>query len=335
MNVSWNGAAFAGNPIPPNKHIPESIETNSYNSAFTGDHHNQEYNNHFETTTEASISSSKSSPDVTRNPNYAEENIPPSNTVEQKYIPTTNNDCTSNDDCTSLSSISKMPKSEKSDDHSEINEVKKELNNTNASSETLSPPDESRKNLVAHVILAARAQALQLERSGLPSISSLPLSLLDTPKLRSERPGKRSKSYSCSFCGHRTSQKQSLTQHIQSVHENLKPFECQWEGCSYNCSTKQNLDKHIKGVHEKLKPNTCPFCDSSFSQKVTLDNHVRGVHSKVKPFQCPLCSYAAAYRGNLNSHIMSVHEKRKPYACPAQCGYSCTQKSGLKRHKCS
>jgi hypothetical protein len=68
MNVSWNGTAFAGNPIPPNKHIPESIETNSYNSAFTGDHHNQEYNNHFETTTEASISSSKSSPDVTRNP---------------------------------------------------------------------------------------------------------------------------------------------------------------------------------------------------------------------------------------------------------------------------
>ena len=55
----------------------------------------------------------------------------------------------------------------------------------------------------------------------------------------------------------------------------------------------------------------------------------------VKPFQCPLCSYAAAYRGNLNSHIMSVHEKRKPYACPAQCGYACTQKSGLKRHKCS
>ena len=104
---------------------------------------------------------------------------------------------------------------------------------------------------------------------------------------------------------------------------------------------------------------------------MTLDNHIRGVHSKskkfisymikgnkklaktdeyllslikygnipfiisVKPFQCPLCSYAAAYKGNLNSHIMSVHEKRKPFPCPAQCGYSCTQKSGLKRHKCS
>ena len=68
MNVSWNGTAFAGNPIPPNKHIPESIETNSYNSAFTGDHHNnQEYNSHFEAPTDASISSSKSSPDVTRN----------------------------------------------------------------------------------------------------------------------------------------------------------------------------------------------------------------------------------------------------------------------------
>ena len=67
MNVNWNGTAFAGNPIPPNKNIPESIDTNSYNSAFTGDHNNQEYNSHFETTTDASISSSKSSPDATRN----------------------------------------------------------------------------------------------------------------------------------------------------------------------------------------------------------------------------------------------------------------------------
>ena len=72
-----------------------------------------------------------------------------------------------------------------------------------------------------------------------------------------------------------------------------------------------------------------------FDIQIKLINYVIYFDISVKPFQCPLCSYAAAYRGNLNSHIMSVHEKRKPYACPAQCGYACTQKSGLKRHKCS
>ena len=93
-----------------------------------------------------------------------------------------------------------------------------------------SPSEEERQSLVAHVILAARAQALQLERSGLAPISSLPLPVIDMPKIRVERSGKRPKSYSCNFCGHRTSQKQSLAQHIQGVHENMRPYECQWEG---------------------------------------------------------------------------------------------------------
>ena len=84
---------------------------------------------------------------------------------------------------------------------------------------------------MSHVILAARAQALQNERpTGMFPISSLPLPLLEPPKLRAERPGKRHKSYKCILCSHRTSQKQSLTQHIKSVHENVRPFECQWEG---------------------------------------------------------------------------------------------------------
>ena len=188
--------------------------------------------------------------------------------VEQKYIPTANNLCTPND-CKNSSSISKsstfqkvsyiLPlttKFSKSSSNvslleymdtlsktfflkntilqarspSTTNGVKKENNHTTDSSETVSASDDARQNLVAHVILAARAQALQLERPGIPSISSLPLPLLDPPKLRAERPGKRPKSYSCNLCGHRTSQKQSLTQHVQSVHENIRPFECKWEG---------------------------------------------------------------------------------------------------------
>ena len=64
INVNWNGTAFVGNPIPSNKHIPESLETSSYNPSFTGVSHG--YSSHFDTV-DASISSSKTSPVVSRN----------------------------------------------------------------------------------------------------------------------------------------------------------------------------------------------------------------------------------------------------------------------------
>ena len=49
----------------------------------------------------------------------------------------------------------------------------------------------------------------------------------------------------------------------------------------------------------QLKPNTCPYCDSSFSQKVTLDNHIRGVHSKRKNI---LNCVIKGYKSYTNSH---------------------------------
>ena len=147
---------------------------------------------------------------------------------------------------------------------------------------------------------------------------------------RTGKPPKK-KRFPCDMCDFRTSQKQSLRQHIIAVHEKLRPYNCPWPGCDYNCSRKQNLDKHVMGVHEKLRPYHCPVCDAAFSQKVTLNNHVRGVHERMKPFTCPLCEYACAYRGNLNTHVATVHERRRPHKCD-RCGYSCTQRSVLKRH---
>ena len=48
INVNWNGTAFVGNPIPPNKpNINESLETNPYSSAFRGVSQ-EAYNGHFD-----------------------------------------------------------------------------------------------------------------------------------------------------------------------------------------------------------------------------------------------------------------------------------------------
>ena len=119
---------------------------------------------------------------------------------------------------------------QKSDDNFKATKVKKEQTDSSELLDTSAIPNDDRQALVAHLIMAARAQALQLERAPLPSISSLPLSFLEPTKKKAERSGKRKKSYACTLCDHTTAQRQSLTQHIQSVHEQLRPFQCQWEG---------------------------------------------------------------------------------------------------------
>ena len=65
VNVNWNGAAFVGNPIPTDKPITVPIQTNSCVSSFTNV--GQTYTNHYEATTNARISSTKSSPKISMN----------------------------------------------------------------------------------------------------------------------------------------------------------------------------------------------------------------------------------------------------------------------------
>ena len=82
-------------------------------------------------------------------------------------------------------------------------------------------------SIVPHATMAAAERTLQLSQVPIPYHSLL--SSIETSSLKFEKGKKKSKSYSCHYCGHRSSQKQSLTQHVQSVHERLKPFECKWE----------------------------------------------------------------------------------------------------------
>ena len=83
------------------------------------------------------------------------------------------------------------------------------------------------QHMIPHATMAARERTLQLSQVPIPYYSLL--SSVETSSVTIEKGKKKSKSYSCHYCGHRSSQKQSLTQHVQSIHERLKPFECKWE----------------------------------------------------------------------------------------------------------
>ena len=52
----------------------------------------------------------------------------------------------------------------------------------------------------------------------------------------------------CESCEYSCLQKDSLEQHIVSVHEGKMPFKCQ--SCEYSCILSDSLEQHIASVHE-------------------------------------------------------------------------------------
>lgn len=72
--------------------------------------------------------------------------------------------------------------------------------------------------------------------------------------------------------------------------------------CSTNFKRKYDLVQHINAVHEKLKPHLCTVCNQAFAHKGTLSKHIRTVHMREKPFICEHCDQRFSERGNLNKH---------------------------------
>ena len=56
----------------------------------------------------------------------------------------------------------------------------------------------------------------------------------------------------CSKCDFKTNKNSYLIEHVNDVHENIKPYACSYEGCSYATRYKCGLKKHTEGVHLHL-----------------------------------------------------------------------------------
>ena len=103
-------------------------------------------------------------------------------------------------------------------------------------------------------------------------------------------------------------------------------YQCQQ--CDKVFKEKNSVSRHIQSVHDGVKYG-CSQCNQQFTQYGGLKRHVLSVHEGVT-YACNQCDYKATQKGSLKGHILSKHEGVK-YAC-SQCDYEATFQSALKNH---
>ena len=138
--------------------------------------------------------------------------------------------------------------------------------------------------------------------------------------------------YACMFCESRFKRKQQWINHVSSVHERKKPFNC--KKCDFETALKANLNRHMESIHNKSmnKIFECKNCDKKFTSKRGLTGHVESVHEGKKPYGCDICTSSFSQRAGLKIHYSAVHEGKRPFKCDI-CDYASAQKIRLKTHK--
>lgn len=128
-------------------------------------------------------------------------------------------------------------------------------------------------------------------------------------------------------------QKGSLTRHIRSRHEKLRPHTCTL--CQKSFSALWTLRVHQRNVHLKSKPHKCHLCDKSFGELFNKSKHIAIVHEGKRPFSCPICSRAFGYKGDMRKHVLELHEQSgRPFQCMIpSCGVKFARKRYLRRHE--
>ena len=133
----------------------------------------------------------------------------------------------------------------------------------------------------------------------------------------------------CKICNKLFSSIRSLKKHIKTIHDNNRPFECDYPNCGKKFEDISKLSAH-KRTHTGVKPFVCEICHKSFNEKGNLKTHLK-FHSKIRPFKCPQCIKSYKSNNHLKEHIKNEHCMIKNFCCQF-CDKKFGRISSLKTH---
>ena len=133
----------------------------------------------------------------------------------------------------------------------------------------------------------------------------------------------------CKICNKMFSTKGNLRNHINTIHDDYRPFKCSFPNCNKRYEAESKLIAHQR-THTGVRPFVCQICQKSFNEKGNLKTHLK-FHSEIRPFKCPLCEKEYKSRGHLKDHIEIQHYLIKKFKCQ-YCDKSFGRISTLKAH---
>lgn len=132
-------------------------------------------------------------------------------------------------------------------------------------------------------------------------------------------------SKACDICG---LDFQSETFYLRHMWKHPENVFC--EKCQMKFNNNEDFKQHVESVHEELKPLQCDTCGKKFRTKNSLKLHVR-VHTGEKPYECQYCSWRFHKKGQLVVHIYR-HTGERPYVCSV-CDRGFKQRGDMRKHK--
>lgn len=137
------------------------------------------------------------------------------------------------------------------------------------------------------------------------------------------------KKFKCLICQKTYSTKGNLNNHTKTIHENIRPYKCDYSNCDKCYSNPSRLETH-KRIHTGHRPFKCGICNKKFNEKGNLKTHLL-FHSSYRPYRCEYCEHSYKTKGHLKEHILIHHYKIKKYKCEI-CNNSFGRNSSLIIH---